>query len=56
MPACLHEACVFVCMGSYLCDLYMWDLQGRNYPLSLVLHTVPGTWEALRKYLLSENV
>jgi len=43
-------------MGSYLCDLYMWELQGRNYPLSLVLHTVPGTCEALRKYLLSENV
>lgn len=58
---CLHvfmEVCVFVCMGSYLhVSIYMCGaLRVGTVPESPVLHTVPGTWEALRNYLLSEYV
>lgn len=52
------EVCVFVCMGSYLhVSIYMCGaLRVGTVPESPVLHTVPGTWEALRNYLLSEYV
>ena len=58
VPACLHGGVCFRLHGfiSACFYLYVWALRVGTVPESPVLHTVPGTWEALRNYLLSEYV
>lgn len=58
VSACLHEARISVCMGSYLCvAIFMCGAFGAETILeSLVLPTVLGTQEASSIYLLSEHV